>query len=329
MLESAHSPVRRNAFSRNALRKGVGAAAVIGAVLAAASCELPEPMGMAPVPADYQERFEAWHADRVQALTHPTGWMRLAGLHWLQQGVQTFGSGPDADVRFPEGKLQPVAGSFRVRADSVWMTAGPSAELTLDGEPVRPGQEVLLFDPVTQDAPMVAGGSLEWLIIQREDLLGVRLYDHENPLADAFEGFERFPMDSAWHLKARLVPHSEPTQFAVTNVLGQTVMVDSPGILEFTTTTGESYSILPMTEGEKMFIVFGDKTNGNATYGSGRYLYVEFPPEGSDMTIIDFNLAYNPPCSYTAFSTCQLPPPSNRLPIPVRAGELAPGPEYR
>lgn len=304
------------------------AAALLAVCMAAASCAPREPLGPAPVPADYQERFEAWHSARVHELTHPTGWMRLAGLHWLRAGSQTFGTGSDADIRFPDGGIPTLAGSFRVRADSVWMTPAPSAELTLDGEPVPPGQEVLLYDPVTQVAPTVAGGTLEWLIIQREDLLGIRLYNHENALADAFEGFERFPFDSAWHLKARLIHHSEPTQLAVTNVLGQTSMVDSPGVLEFEA-AGGLHSLVPMTEGEKMFIVFGDPTNGDSTYGSGRYLYVDFPSEGSDMTLIDFNLSYNPPCSYSAFSTCQLPPPSNRLAIPVKAGELAPGPEYR
>lgn len=282
------------------------------------------------MPEDYAERLEAWHDARVQELTHPTGWMRLAGLHWLEEGTQSFGSSDEeADIAFAGGSLPSVAGLLRMSGDSVWVTAAEGTELRLEGEPLAPGEQTLIHDPVTGYAPMIASGTLEWLIIQREDLVGIRLYDHENPLADAFDGFDRFPIDSLWHVKAMLMPHRTPTQLAVTNILGQTTMVDSPGTLHFDVLAGDSYRLVPMMEGDKMFIVFGDLTNGKTTYDSGRYLYADMPPEGSNITILDFNLAYNPPCSYTSYSTCQLPPPSNRMNIAVKAGELAPGPEYR
>lgn len=294
-------------------------------------------LGRAEFPPDYEQQFESWHEQRLYDLTHPTGWMRLAGLFWLSDGKQTFGKGSGVTFQFPDLE-EGIWGEFSVRNDSVFITSSRSDEILIDSMPLQSGVETLIYSnkqvhsestespslsTAEEYAPVLNLRDLEWFIIKRGDLLGVRLYNKQNPVVDAFDGFDRFPIDSSWIVRARLLPYSEPRKLRVMNILGQMDEVDSPGILEFQIGK-EIYTLTPMTEGDQLFIVFADSTNQESTYESGRYLYVDPPIEGSIMTFIDFNKAYNPPCSYSSYSTCQIPPPENRLPIHVTAGEKRP-----
>ena len=167
---------------------------------------------------------------------------------------------------------------------------------------------------------MLRRGSLLFYLIRRGDKIGVRVKDSQSEARRNFRGLDYFPIDPGWRIEARFEPYDPPRSISVPNVLGQDNDEKSPGAIVFEH-GGKTYRLDPVLEpGETdYFVIFGDRTNGKTTYGAGRFLYVA-PPVGGK-TVIDFNKAYNPPCVFTDFATCPLPPPQNKLPIPVEAGE--------
>ncbi len=275
-------------------------------------------LGQASLPDNYQEEFEAWQSSRMESLTNPTGWMRLAGMYWLEDGENSFGTGDQADITFPEGTLPNYAGELILHNDKVLLQAADGVEFVHDGEPF---QQKEIFDG--DEALNIEYGSLEWLIIKREGLIGIRLYNKENPKVDEFTGFDRYPLDPQWHLTAKFIPADEGETISIVNVLGQLVDTPTPGSIEFMK-DGEIYTLDALEGTDQMFLIVGDRTNQTETYQAGRYIYIDYPDEGSDYTIIDFNKIYNPPCSYNLFTTCQLPPIQNRLDLEITAGEKRP-----
>lgn len=275
-------------------------------------------LGPAPVPDNYSEQVEEWKQNRVESLKAPTGWLRLAGMLFLEEGENSFGSGDDTDVRFPDGTIPEFAGTFIYESGRVIMEVAEDVAITHNGEPV---EELVLYNG--DETPSVEFESLEWLVITREDLKAIRLYNKENAKADEFEGFPAYPVDSQWLRKARFKPNPEGTTIPVVNVLGQQTDEPSPGRIEFTL-NGSRHSLTALEGSERMFIIMADETNRTETYQAGRYIYIDYPEEGSDFTEIDFNKLYNPPCAYNVFTTCQLPPPQNRLEAAITAGEKRP-----
>lgn len=283
------------------------------------SCSGPRP-GQAPIPENYAEEVAEWKANRVASLSAPTGWLRLAGMFILEDGENTFGSGQDADIIFPDTTLPPVAGTFVHSAEQVQMNTREGVTLTFEEEPV---ERMLIYDEEMETVPRITYNQLEWLVIARQDLKAIRLYNKENEKADRFTGFPHFEIDPVWRREARFIPHPEGTSIPIANVLGQVEDYPSPGRLEFT--LGDDLYTLDALEGsERLFIIVGDQTNGEETYGAGRYIYIDYPKQEDQMTILDFNLAYNPPCAFNTFTTCQLPPLQNRLDVSIPAGEKIP-----
>lgn len=272
-------------------------------------------LGRAPLPDDYDKQFETWTNDRMESLTSPTGWMRLAGMYWLENGDNTFGTSDTVDLQFPDGTLPGFAGTLRFEDGSVHLTVAEDVTITHEEEPV---DDLTIYDG--EEALHLEHGTLEWLIIERGDLTGVRLYNKENSKVDQFTGFDRYPINPEWHLKAKLLPAGEDDTIPVVNVLGQITNAPTPGTVEFSV-DGTVYTLDTIEEGDRMFIIVGDLTNRTETYQAGRYIYIDYPDEGSDYTIIDFNKLYNPPCAYSLFTTCQLPPVQNRLDLAITAGE--------
>jgi len=290
-------------------------ALLTAAILFVCACTRTD-LGRAPLPDDYQEKFDEWQNSRMESLTNPTGWMRLAGMYWLNEGENSFGSGQDVDITLPDGTIPEYAGEFILSNGSVLLQAADGVDFIHDGESF---QQKEIYDG--EEALSIEYDSLEWLIIEREDLIGIRLYNEDNPKVDDFTGFDRYPIDPDWHLKAKFIPAQEDETISIVNVLGQQVDTPSPGAIEFMK-DGELYT-LDALEGtdEQMFLIVGDQTNEIDTYQGGRYIYIDYPEEGSDYTIIDFNKIYNPPCAYNLFTTCQLPPMQNRLDLAITAGE--------
>jgi len=291
---------------------------ILGLLIFSACTDSTPELGPAPVSDNYTEEVEQWIDERVETLKEPTGWLRLAGMFVLEEGENSFGSGSDRDIQFPEGTIAEHAGTFLLRNGEVIQRIENGVEVTHDGEPVS---EMVIFDG--ENAPEMEHGNLEWHVIQRQDLTAIRLYNKENPKADRFTGFDRYPISPEWHLRARFVTNPEDQTIPVTNVLGQTDDVPNPGTLIFEV-DGETYSVEALESStDRLFLIIGDQTNQTETYQAGRFMYVDYPDEDG-ITIIDFNKIYNPPCAYNLYTTCQLPPSQNRLDLAVTAGEKRP-----
>jgi uncharacterized protein len=290
---------------------------VLIAFLIVTGCSDSKP-GVAPVSDNYHEQIVEWKQNRIDRLKEPTGWLRLAGMFLLEEGENTFGSGEEADIQFPAGTIPEIAGTFILEDGIVKMISAEGVNIHHHGTPVS---EFVLDDG--NETPAVEYGNLEWLVITRADLKAIRLYNKDNVKADSFEGFPSYPVGPEWHRQARFIRNDEGATIPIVNVLGQHEDASSPGVLEFTI-DGILYSLDALEGGERLFIIFADESNRTETYQAGRYMYIDYPEPGSEFTVIDFNKAYNPPCAYNIFTTCQLPPSQNRLKVSITAGEKRP-----
>lgn len=266
---------------------------------------------------EYIQEIDQWHDERVTRLKSPTGWLNVAGLYWLHEGVNSFGRGTDNEIIFPAAFEIERAGYFVLERGVVQQRLLKGVTLTSGGNKVADAQVV--FHPDSSRQPVMEIGSWRWFIIKRDTKYGVRLRDLNHPNLTNFHGVERYPVDAKWKVVARMEPTPGRT-IPITNVLGQTTPNPAPGTLVFTL-DGNEYRLDALDEGaDELFIIFGDATNALETYGAGRYLYVPMP-DSTGMIVMDFNKSQNPPCAFTEFATCPLPPAQNILKLAVRAGE--------
>ncbi|WP_421826816.1 DUF1684 domain-containing protein [Larkinella sp.] len=267
-------------------------------------------------PSVYKAQIDQWHTERITALKKESGWLNLAGLFWLKEGDNTVG-GSGSAVAFPSGKTPAHLGTLRLKDGTVSFTSAPRADVRVDGKPLT--ESVTLFSPSLAKPVVLQHGSLRWFVIKRGNQYGIRLRDLESARLKSFRGIDRFPVDGAWQVKARLNVPDQPKTIAITDVLGLTHQQPLAGTLVFEL-NGSAVRLDAVGEGEKLFVLFADPTNGHETYGAGRFLYVDKPgPDGT--TIVDFNKSINPPCAFTAYATCPLPPKQNRLALRITAGE--------
>lgn len=262
---------------------------------------------------DYEKEIKAWHQNRIEGLKKENGWLNLAGLFWLQEGRNSFGSDVENKIVFPKGKSNAFLGDFILSNGEVYVETKADAEVFNENEKVGklkifPSEKTILLKHKT----------LRWLVIKRGNKYAIRLRDLESPFLKEFHGIETFKIDPKWKLKAKFVP-AEGKKIAILDVTGQTSQQDSPGYLVFSI-AGKEYKLDALLEGEEFFIIFGDKTNKKETYGAGRFVYTA-KPDAEGYTYLDFNKAYNPPCAFTPYATCPLPPKQNILPIEIKAGE--------
>ncbi|MGH2455388.1 MAG: DUF1684 domain-containing protein [Candidatus Limnocylindria bacterium] len=260
-------------------------------------------------PAGHRAGVEAWWAARDRRLRDPDGWLTLVGLHWLAAGDNRFGADASNEVVLAGDGVPALAGRLRVE-DGV-------ARLLEPGQPPRE------LAPDTSGEPtMIDVGSLRMYVIQRGGRLGLRVRDHASPALAAFDGMDHFPFDPSWRLLGRLQRAEPGATLEIMDVTGIVSRQETPGRVAFERDGGTWHlDALPGDEGE-LWLIFADETNGAETYGGGRFVYSEaVAADGS--VWIDFNVAYNPPCVFTPFATCPLPPPQNRLALRISAGERA------
>lgn len=236
--------------------------------------------------ADYQDSIRAWQQHRDAGLRAPDGWLTLVGLFWLKPGANTIGS----------------AGTFYLAGDKVTF-----------------GQKTLSYDD--QHPDIIQKGTLSFLVIKRAGRYAVRVRDTASSVRKNFRGMRYFPINPALHFQAKLIPDIK--KIPVLNIMGQTEMEESPGWVEFTF-AGRPYRLRPIYEetatGRTLYFLFKDTTNKTQTYQAGRMLNTPLAANG--IVDLDFNRAYTPPCAFTPYATCPLPPKENRLPIAIEAGEL-------
>lgn len=268
--------------------------------------------------ARYRAEIEKWHADRVSRLTAEDGWLSVVGLSWLQDGENSLGSAPASGIVLPPGSAPARLGTVRLEHGKAVLTVAPGAEVTHDGKAVK---TIGLVSDADAEPTILRHGTLTFYLIRRGDRVGMRIKDRASAARKSFHGIESFPIDPKWRLPARFVPYGPKKSIPIPNVLGSVTQEPSPGAVVFSI-GGREYRLDAVEEAgeEDLFLIFGDRTNGTETYGAGRFLYAP-KPDAHGRTVVDFNKAYNPPCAFTAFATCPLPPPQNRIAIAVEAGE--------
>jgi len=254
---------------------------------------------------------------RIKALTEEDGWLNLAGLFWLHPGENSFGSSNINAVVFKHKNMPQELGKFIVAGNTVSF----EFDKAVTKFPNDYAEGVVCFDTDKKINKPIYYNQFKWSIIKREDKIGVRFRDLKNPALTNFKGNKRFAIDQKWALAATLLPPN-PSGLFITNVLGQTTAQDYAGKISFEY-EGKQYLLDAISEGPgDLFVVFGDATNGSTTYHTGRFIYVP-RPDSNGNTIIDFNKAFNPPCAYTPYATCPIPPKQNILPFKITAGELS------
>jgi uncharacterized protein len=286
----------------------------------------PEPAAAPVVDDAYRKEIDTFRQERNDGLKKPESWLSLVGLFWLQEGDNRFGSGAENRVIFPEGSAPEVAGNLVRHGDKVSVEAAAGAGLTSDGKPVT--RMALAADSDKDGPTRLELGSLRFYAIRRGDRLGVRVKDTNSPLLKNFQSLDTYPTRADWRFEARFEPYDPVKKVQVPNVLGQIDDVASAGAVVFEV-AGKTYRLDGLGEpGEGLSLIFADDTNGGETYGAGRFLDTDPPKDGK--VVVDFNKAYNPPCAFTAFATCPLPPKQNRLALRVEAGEkkFAGGPHH-
>ncbi len=271
-----------------------------------------------PVP---PPEWAAWKARRLESVGGTNGWTTLVGLHWLEEGTNTAGTSPTNSIVFDTPHLPAAFGTFVRTGLRVKFVSAPGAAVRVAGRPVG---ELELVTDAEEEPTRLEVGSASVIAIRRADRLGLRMRDSRAPARQAFHGLRCYPYDPAWRLTGRFEAFPGIRTLRVPNVVGLTEEFASPGALVFEV-AGRTHRLdVALERGETdFFIMFHDRTAGDTTYGAGRFLYVK--PPGPDGTVtIDFNLAYTPPCGFTKFATCPLPPRQNRLPFAIPAGELRP-----
>jgi uncharacterized protein (DUF1684 family) len=269
-------------------------------------------------PAAYAKEIEQYRTQRVTDLKSETGWLTLIGLFWLKEGDNKFGSDLKNEIVLPKAKVKPFTGKLILKDGVVRLEAPLQSGLTSRNQPVTSLE-------LTSDAdgkPTVFNlGSLNFQIIKRGDKFALRVRDKENPDRANFAGIESYPAVLKWRIEAQFERYDPPKPLAIMNVLNMESDEHSPGAIRFEV-DGKTYRLDAVSETDepRLFMIFADQTNGRETYGAGRYLYVD-PPDLSGRVLIDFNKAYSPPCAFTNFATCPLPPDQNRLPLSIQAGE--------
>jgi hypothetical protein len=296
------------------------------AIIFLTACQKATKQAPAVDPAVHRSEIQKWQNDRLASLTKDDGWLTLVGLFWLNEGENKFGSAAKNAVVLPKDKAPGVAGSLWLEKGRVRLVARPDSAIDVAGpteaKRTKPITTLDLKDDNDDNGPTILKlGTLLINVIKRGERIGVRVKDTDSRTRREFKGLEYYPIDPKWRIEARFEPYQPAKAIPITNVLGMTDDEVSPGALAFEV-DGKTYRIDPILEkGETdLFVMIADESTGKETYGAGRYLYVS-PPDASGKVVIDFNKTYSPPCAFTNFATCPLPPRQNHLPFRIDAGE--------
>lgn len=261
-----------------------------------------------------------WRNERKEDLLKPDGWTSLVGLHWLELKAHYVGSSAGSGIRLAVGP--PKLGMVEQRDGRIYLTPESGVALTLDGEPLAGKGRVELKTDHDQ-APSLIGfdeGKGLLSVIKRGQRFGLRIKHTDAPTRLQFAGLDYWPADPEWRIVGKFVPHPPGKTMPIVDIIGTSTDAPNPGAVEFVR-EGKTYRIEAMGEpGNELFLVFADRTSGHGSYPAGRF--IDTPgPDAQGKVVLDFNRAYSPPCAFTAFATCPLPPAENRLDLAVAAGE--------
>jgi uncharacterized protein len=265
-----------------------------------------------------------WRTAREHEISAPDGWLTLVGLDWLKSGINTIGAAADCSIRLKEHAPDHL-GLITVSGKTVQLLApagGFATGLNIDGAPAREG-------PITVDdlkPSTITFQGLTLVVLDRGGRFVLRTKDAASSVRTAFQGLHWYAPDPRYRVVAQWTPFAQPTIERIPTVIGTTLELPSPGVASFTL-DGKPYRLQPVIEegeADKLFFILRDETSHTTTYGAGRFLHTGLPTNGISKPgdlVLDFNELYNPPCAYTPYATCPLPPEQNRLPIEIPAGE--------
>ncbi|HDS0950681.1 TPA: DUF1684 domain-containing protein [Stenotrophomonas maltophilia] len=297
-----------------------GMIGLLAALCLAACSQAPAPAVAAKEDPAFAAQQQQWRVQRYEELTRPDGWTALVGLHWLQHKSHFIGSGAGSGVRLAVGPDK--LGLLRREGDQWWFTPEAGADVTLDGQPVRgrvrmdtdkdPQPTLLAFD----------GGKGQLSLIRRGPRDALRVKHADAPARMNFAGLQYWPGGADWQIKARFIAHPAGKTLPIVDITGLTTEMPNAGAVEFER-DGRTWRLEAIgAAGQPLFLIFADRTSGHGSYPAGRYLDTDAPAADGSVTL-DFNHAYDPPCAFTAYATCPLAPPENRMDLRVEAGEKA------
>jgi uncharacterized protein len=276
-------------------------------------------------PQAYADTIEAFHARRTRGIAGPEGWATHVGLWWLKPGVNRIGTDSSFAIAVPADRAPRVIGDVVVEGDSARFVPAKGVAIRMDSTPVT--GSIRLHSDVEGNQTILRTGSLVISYITRGGgKMAVRIKDTLHVARREFAGHQYFPTDTSFRVTAHFVPKPTADSMNIIDVLGIETRMWWPGELRFRL-KGRDYTLQvirePEDHGKNLFVMFKDSTNLKETYPAMRYTYVA-PPDSLGRTVLDFNQSYSPPCAFTAFATCPLPPPGNNLPLRITAGELRP-----
>lgn len=290
-------------------------ALVFGNGFITASLTADEPVVVTVQTENHQQAVEAWRASRHERLIQTDGWLTLVGLEWLEDGNNRIGKAHDNDIQLRGGA--DYWGTIVLQNGQLHFNSHTPEEVKVNGEALPHAQ---LIPDTEGEATVISSGTLSVHVIFRGSY-ALRIKDSQAEALQNFDGVDNYPIDESWRIDGRFTQAPEGTVIEITNVLGQVSESPVLGSFEFER-DGKTHKLLGIGESdsENLWFIFADRTTGHGTYGAGRYLYSDGMPE-NDRLVVDFNKAYNPPCAFNPYSTCPIPPQSNRMDVWVLAGE--------
>ena len=274
----------------------------------------------------WQKDLATWREQYVANLLKPDGWLSLTGLEWLQPGDNSLGSAADNKIHLAAGS--PAHLAILHLEGEITLNPPPGGfppDFLVAGAPAKP-QALRAEANNDKVSTHFTIGTLNMYVIRRESRFALRIKDSHSPGIVGFHGLKLYPPDRAYRVTAKWIPYSPPKTITLATLVGTNYDQPVPGAAEFTL-HGKTFRLEPVLEDPavpKLFFILRDTTSTSTTYGACRFLYTPFPSNGLDKPgelVLDFNRLENPPCAYTPFSTCPLPPPGNRLPIALPVGE--------
>jgi uncharacterized protein (DUF1684 family) len=263
----------------------------------------------------HEEQIKEWRANRHARLSSEDGWLTLVGLEWLVEGENHLANGTAGSIQIPGGPGD--WGTIYVDEDEVRFVPIAGSGVMVDGVEVT---EAILATDAQEVPTIVSSGDLSFYVIERGSY-GLRIKDRQARVLQEFEGMDSYDFQPDWRIYGRFIPAQEGQTIEIANVLGQIEPTPVFGYVEFER-DGETHRLLGLggEDSEAPWFLFSDNTSGRETYGAGRYVYGDGLPSDGRL-VVDFNKAYNPPCVFSDYATCPLPPQENRLDLAVMAGE--------
>lgn len=264
----------------------------------------------------YQKNIFKLRAEKDEKIkANNLHWINLAGLFWLEEGDNSFGSDESNKISHPSFP-KPVCGKFILKNGQI--TFHPEKDVLFESNNPNLENRNIITDR-EENADMIHIGSLTMTVIARGEALLIRMWDRESKYKKKFDGLKYYPVKEEYKVSAKYIPYDKPKRAKKMEALGNEVEATWLGHVNFQF-KGVDCSIEVEKSDDDLLLFFSDETNATTTYGGGRRIYLT-PPTSTDF-ILDLNRTENWPCAYTDYATCPLVPKQNRLPIKIEAGEL-------